>query len=164
MTVFYLTLLHYSSAGEKQFICFTAAACWQKEHSFVLPLGWISENNTMQNQIHVFTDKEGQDSIFKAWCLKCFCFNSVNSWRLVVNVICWEYNMPQLHLIFHKTHHKACHHFLFHQRFCTSKQLTDIIDANTILGYQPDNEAIQVLLVEQSIGGQRVAVFLYSVQ
>lgn len=28
---FILRYPHYSSAGEKQFICFTAAACWQKE-------------------------------------------------------------------------------------------------------------------------------------
>lgn len=49
---------HYSSAGEKQFICFTAAACWQKRAIHLrYPWVWIAQNNRMQNRIHVFQTK-----------------------------------------------------------------------------------------------------------
>lgn len=51
----------------------------RKSNSFVLPLGWIAQNNKMQNQIHVFLDKEVQDSVFKAWYWKSFCLKSLNS-------------------------------------------------------------------------------------
>lgn len=77
MTVFYLTLLITHQQERNNSYVSQLQPVGRKSNSFVLPPGWIAQNNTTQNQAHVFSDKEGQDS--RVWCLKEFCFKAVHS-------------------------------------------------------------------------------------
>lgn len=78
MTVFYLTLPHYSSAGEKQFICFTAAACWQNVLFICITpgLNCSEQQNNAKSNPHFQTEKDKLLSVellftnTAAWYLK----------------------------------------------------------------------------------------------
>lgn len=60
VTVFYLRLF-ITHQQEGNVSCVAQLQCFGREsHSFVLPLGWITRDNEMQSQIHVFlSDNEG---------------------------------------------------------------------------------------------------------
>lgn len=61
MTGFHLSPSLYSSAGEKQFICFTAAACWQRPHFICITPGLNCFGTTKQYKMRpTFSRKKGR--------------------------------------------------------------------------------------------------------
>lgn len=160
--LFYLTLPHYSSAGEKQFICFTAAAFWQKEHFICITPGLdcSEQQNAKSNPCCCFfrqrsTRRSEPSLIFKRVLFGGSLELVVNAARIIYPGKHGTWHAWQQHFILHTTPHKSLSplflssEMLLRCIYCICLCVTGVMDANYRLGFQPDNGSTTGLLVEQ---------------